>query len=476
MSKMHHPLYEYVGGIVGEEYVKDDKLSLITYAKDMSSNPAVLPGMVVRPGSTEEIAEIVKLANRFKCPVTLRGGGESANGVTKGVPKQNIVLDMGRLCKVPLIDVENQRVTFEAGIRPYQLDEALKPYGYFCHTVMGPYHTDSMGGLISGVQGAGYPKDMQSAGLNWHHILGFKVVLPTGEVITTGAGHDSNYMRDSIQYRAASSPDLTGLFMSGGGAFGIITEFSMRIYKLPKERVGFTYLFNSQEEAWDAMYELSAEVPTPYTQLYMSDTNSLKMFGIAVTQPWCSFISVESQFKEDLDLRVAHIKEVSERHGGVMGSPQVNYFAMYGFTGTSQFVRESSSMVCPFLSLESLNPRTEAKELMNKMDQQFLSDPENLRKYHCGRNYYFMPIENFILMGLTFHWDDTVPGSGEYALKRWREIAETLNKAGSCSAYTQGNNSNVIAEMWTPAYRNLMKSLKTMLDPNNILCPGLWNL
>ena len=476
MNQNHHPLYSQIGGIVGEQYVKDDKMTLLTYAKDMSSNPAVMPGLIVRPGSTEEISEIVKLANRTGCPVTLRGGGESANGVTKGIPKQNIVLDMGRLSKVPLIDIENQRVTFEAGIRPYQLDEALKPYGFFCHTVMGPYHTDSMGGLISGVQGAGYPKDMQSAGLNWHHILGFKIVLPTGEIVTTGAGHDSNYMRDSIEYRAASSPDLTGLFMAGGGTFGIITEISMRIYKLPAVRIAYTYLFESEDDGWNAMYELSADCPTPYTQLYLSDTNSLKMFGIAVDQPWASFFSIDSQSQEDAELRSKRIKEVCERNGGTLGNDQINYFAAIGFTGSSQFVRESSSLVCPFLSLESLNPRTTARQTLTLMDQEFFKEPENLKKYRCGRNYYFMPIENFILMGLTFHWDDNVEGSGEYALATWRRVAEVLNKAGSCSAYTQGNNSNLIAEMWTPAYYNLMKKLKDVLDPNHIMCPGLWNL
>lgn len=476
MSKKHHFLYDYLTGIVGEQYVKDDKLSLIAYAKDMSSNPAVQPGVIVRPGSTEEIAEIVKLANRTGCPISLRGGGESANGVTKGVPKQNIVIDMGRLCNVPLIDIENQRVTFEAGIRPYQLDKALEPYGYFCHTVMGPYHTDSMGGLISGVSGAGYPKDMQSAGLNWHHILGFKVVLPTGEIITTGAGHDSNYMRKDIEYRAASSPDLTGLFMSNGGAFGILTEITMRIYKLPAVREGFCYLYDNQEDCWAAMYELSADCPTAYTQLYMSDTASMISFGINCTKNWCNMFSIEGSDQEDVDLRIKRIKEVSEKHNGVMGDPQINFFAQHGFTGTSTLVRESSSMVCPFLSLESLNQRTKALETLDLMDREFLSDTDNLKKYRCGRNYYFMPIENFILMGLTFHWDDTVPGAGEYALKRWRDIAEVLNMQGSCSAYTQGNNSAVIAEMWTPAYRDLMKKLKTMLDPNNILCPGLWNL
>ena len=133
----------------------------------MSSNPPVISGVIVRPSSTEEVSEIVKLANRTGYPIILRGGGESANGVTSGSPTRNIVIDTGRMDQVFDIDPANGRVCFGAGIRPSMLDAALKPYGYFAHTVLGPYYTDSMGGLLSGVSGGGYPRDMASSGLLW---------------------------------------------------------------------------------------------------------------------------------------------------------------------------------------------------------------------------------------------------------------------------------------------------------------------
>lgn len=472
----HHPLYQELAGIVGLDYVKDDKMTLITYSKDMSSNPAVMPGVVVRPGSTEEISYIVKLANRTGYPITLRGGGESANGVTRGVPRQNIVIDIGRLNQVKEIDIANQRVEFQGGIRPYQLDQALKPYGYFAHTVMGPYHTDSMSGLVSGVQGAGYPKDMSSAGLNWHHILGLKVVLPTGEIITTGAGHDSNFMRKSIYYREASSPDLTGLFLSGGGAFGIITEITMRIYKLPAVRKSFGYTFETLDQAWDVMLELSEDTPTPHTNLFLSDTATVRQFGAQVEGNYLIVFSVDSQTEEDAELRADIIHKTCLDHSGVLGDDKVTFFAAHGMAGSCMVCRESSSQVCPFLSLESLNPRTNAKETLLKMDAMFHAEPDKIQAVHGHRVFYTIPIANYILMGITFHWDDSVKGAGEYMLEVWRKTADLANQEGTCSAYTQGNNSNKIAEMWTPAYYNLMKGLKTMLDPNNIMCPGLWNL
>lgn len=476
MNQNHHPLYQELCGILGKDYVRDGKMSLITYAKDMSSNPAVMSGVVVRPKSTEEISEIVKLANRSNCPIILRGGGESANGVTKGVPNRNIVIDMGRMQNVTDIDIENQRVEFQGGIRPYLLDEALKPYGYFAHTVMGPYHTDSMAGLVSGVQGAGYPKDMSSAGLNWHHILGLKVVLPTGEIITTGAGHDSNFMRDRIYYREASSPDFTGLFLSGGGSLGIITEITMRIYKLPKVRDCFGYCFDQLDDAWNVMLELSSDTPTAYTNLYLSDTDAIKKFGTTVDANYAIFFAIDSDSEEDKNIRKAKIVAACEKNKGVLGDDKVTFFATHGMAGSCMICREASSDVCPFLSTESLYPRKGAKEILLGMDDIFNNEKELVKEVRASRVFYVMPIANYILMGFTLHWDETINGAGERMLPLWKKEAEWLNWNGSCSAYTQGNNSNVIAEMWTPAYHNLMKAIKTTLDPNNILCPGLWNL
>lgn len=476
MNQNHHSLYQELCGIVGKDYVRDGKMSLLTYAKDMSSNPAVMSGVVVRPGTTEEISEIVKLANRTGCPIILRGGGESANGVTKGVPNKNIVIDMGRMQKVTDIDIPNQRVEFEGGIRPYQLDEALKPYGYFAHTVMGPYHTDSMAGLISGVQGAGYPKDMSSAGLNWHHILGLKVVLPTGEIITTGAGHDSNFMRDAIYYREASSPDFTGLFLSGGGSFGIITEITMRIYKLPAERECFGYCFDKLDEAWNTMIKLSSDTPTPYTNLYLSDTAAMQKFDTIVPGNYAIYFAIDSDSKEDIAVRKKKIVAACEENNGTLGDDNVTFFATHGMAGSCKICREASSQVCPFLSTEALSPRTGSKEILLGMDEIFNAEPELIKEVRGSRVFYVMPIANYILMGFTLHWDEAIAGAGEKMLPLWRKEAEWLNQNGTCSAYTQGNNSNVIAEMWTPAYYNLMKTLKTTLDPNNIMCPGLWNM
>ena len=474
----HHALYEELCGILGKEQVRDSIMSRTTYSQEMSPHEPVISGVIVRPGTTEEVAEVVKLANRMNCPVILRGGAQSANGVTKGIPNKNIVIDTGRLCEVSTIDTVNQRAVFGAGIRPSMLDDALRPYGYFAHTVMGPYYTDSMGGLISGVSGGGYPKDMGSTGLLWHHILGLKVVLPTGDIITTGAGPDTNVNRDEIYHRCQSAPDITGLFMSGGGAFGIITEITMRIYKIPPIMRSVCYTFDSYDDLYQAELEMSETTPVPYTGLFATNAGTIRAIKVAPPGDFefCLLISVEAYDDEEADYRMNKIERICKKHGAGDGGQAANYFASIGFTGRAMAVKATDKQSFPFLSWESLYQRSDALKVMYGLNDIALENPEMNAKYKFNHVFYTIPIDNFILIGLTMHWDTTIEEAGPYMIEKWKKGAKFLNDMGTSTAYTQGYNSKVIAQKWSPAQYMFMKNMKKMLDPNNILVPGLWNL
>ena len=85
---MSHTLYSSLCEIVGRKYVADSEFAVWAYAKDSSAFPARVPGIVVRPGSTEEVSQIVRLANREKVPVIPRGGGCQYGGGRPGSPER----------------------------------------------------------------------------------------------------------------------------------------------------------------------------------------------------------------------------------------------------------------------------------------------------------------------------------------------------------------------------------------------------
>ena len=108
VAKKRHELYRELGSIVGPKYVSDNKGVLLSYTRDMSLFPPAKPqGVVVRPGSTQEVVEIVRLANQTRTPLIPMGGKASISGVPKGQPGRGIIVDMRRMDKVIEIDEAN---------------------------------------------------------------------------------------------------------------------------------------------------------------------------------------------------------------------------------------------------------------------------------------------------------------------------------------------------------------------------------
>lgn len=88
MEKTHNQLYEPLAAIVGSKYVTDEDFALYAYSRDSGIFPASIPGIVVRPATTEEVSEIIKLANETRTPVIPRGGAATLYGVPRGIPKK----------------------------------------------------------------------------------------------------------------------------------------------------------------------------------------------------------------------------------------------------------------------------------------------------------------------------------------------------------------------------------------------------
>lgn len=475
-TKAHHELYDAICAIVGKKYVIDDEFELIPYAQDISYFHGVMPGIVVRPACTEEIADIVKLANRKGCPIVVKGGGNAGGGVTHGEPGRNIMIDMGRLDKIK-VDIPNLKVTAGGGARLSTIDDALRPYGYYTHTVIGPYFTATAAGLVSGIAGAGFGKNVASVGCNWTQILGLKVVLPNGDVITTGAGPDQNINRDEIFFREVTSPDLTDLFISSGGAFGLITEVTQKIVPIPKVIKSISYLSPSMEASWDLSLELSAMDRPPYSNTIMFEMSNYMVKPIAGDTDAFSvhLFAVESHSEEDADIRIREISEICEKHGAVHGNPKLDWFAMHGTTGTMEIVHDVPANSCPFMTWESMFPRAKSLEYTKGLLGAFASVPGH-RENATGAGLYLVPMGGIFLTGVTLRSAFQTPEAEQHLRETWQAGAKFMRDIGTSSTYAQGTNSQYIAGSWSPTYVKTMGLIKKALDPNGIMCPGLWNL
>ena len=475
-KKKHHELYDALSTIVGEKFVIDDEFELIPYARDISYFHGVTPGIVVRPGTTQEVAAIVRVANSTKYPIVVKGGGNAGGGVTPGEPGRNILLDMGRLDEIK-VDIPNLKVTVGGGARLSTIDDALRPYGYYTNTVIGPYYSATAAGLTAGIAGAGFGKNVSSIGCNFTQIIGLEVVLPNGDIITTGAGPSSNVNRDEIMYREVTGPDLTDLFVSSGGAFGLITKVVQKIIPIPKHMKAISYLVPTMEQVWDISLELSDRVRVPYSNMIMFEMSNYMVKPLAggVDAYGVLLYCVEGDSEEDVDLRIREISSVCEAKGAIHGNEKMDYFALHGTTGTMEMVHDVGANSCPFMTWESMYPRAQSMEYAKGLLQAFASVPGH-RENATGCGMYLVPMGNVFLIGATLRSAFQTPEAEQHLRDTWKAGAKYMRMTGSSSAYGQGTNSQYIAESWSPTYAKTMAAIKKALDPNGIMCPGLWNL
>ena len=193
------------------------------------------PDYVIFPKTTEEISQIMAYANDHKIPVTARGAGTGLAGGASPV-FGGIVLDMSHMDKIIEIDIDNIQVVVEAGVIQDQLNEKLKPFGFFFPPNPGSSATCTVGGQIannaSGMRCVKY-------GTTKNYVLDLEVVLADGSVIHTG----SKCLKSSAGY------DLSRLFVGSEGTLGIITKAVLKIAPLPKARKIIIVSFPTPEAA-----------------------------------------------------------------------------------------------------------------------------------------------------------------------------------------------------------------------------------
>ncbi|RLB27444.1 MAG: hypothetical protein DRG87_11400, partial [Deltaproteobacteria bacterium] len=170
--------------------------------------------------STDQVSAILKLANREKFPVTARGAGTSLSGLS--VPERGgVIIDLGRMNKIIRISIEDRLAVVQPGVVYASLEKALVPYGFFFPPDPASGTVSTLGGNVAcnagGIKGAKY-------GTTKDYVMALEVVLPDGRVMHTG----------SKCMKSVSGYDLTKLFVGSEGTLGVITEITLKINpKLP---------------------------------------------------------------------------------------------------------------------------------------------------------------------------------------------------------------------------------------------------
>jgi alkyldihydroxyacetonephosphate synthase len=202
-----------------------------------------LADAVVRPGSTQEVVEIVQLAGREGLPLIPHGAGTGVMGGILPV-RGGIVVDLQRMNRILEINPRDLTATVEPGVVLQDLVDALAEHGLL--PGHDPYSVPiaTVGGTIA-TNGVGYRASAH--GPMGQQVVALEVVLPDGRVLTT---------RPVPIY--SSGPNFNHLFIGSEGTLGIITRATIRVYRQPEAQVFASFGFDSFDRGFDAVAELMA--------------------------------------------------------------------------------------------------------------------------------------------------------------------------------------------------------------------------
>lgn len=216
-----------------------DKESLTHYGHDETENLLFLPDVVIRPKTTAEISAIMKICNQHKIPVTPRGAGTGLSG--GALPHLGgVLLSTDRMNSILNIDERNLQVTTEPGVITEVLMNAVKEKGLFYPPDPSSRGSCFIGGNIA--ENSGGPKAVKY-GVVRDYVLNLEIVLPTGEIMWTGA----NVLKNSTGY------NLTQLIIGSEGTLAIVTKIVLKLIPLPKYDLLMLVPFQSLEKAGEAV-------------------------------------------------------------------------------------------------------------------------------------------------------------------------------------------------------------------------------
>ncbi|CCK79298.1 MULTISPECIES: FAD-binding oxidoreductase [Desulfobacula] len=445
--------------IVGERNIKTDPCDLYVYGSDSSVHHA-LPWAVVRPQTTAQVQEIMRYANENIIPVIARGGGSGMCGQT--VPIQGgIVLDMKGMNKILEINPQDVYCRVQPGVVDDDLNLALKPYGVFYPPTPASSRIATIGGEIannaSGVRSVKY-------GATRDAVLGMKVVMANGELVTLG----------SHTRVEASGYQIHKLMVGSEGTLGIVVEATLSFVPLPEFRCMGVANFDSLKDAGEAIGSIMASGAIP-SMLELVDSVAIKAvnktMNLGLKEVAAALIfEADGMVKEAVDYEINNMRTICERHNGqdIYSSydPKEREKIFLGrkklFPALSKY---DDNLASTALADDMAVPYSKMAQMAEKIHE--IADKNNIimTAYgHCGSGC----MHTKILMD-TKRKDQWA--SAKKAISEVYDYVRSVN--GTTSAeHGIGLSKAQAFKLEKSDSLTLLACIKKALDPNNILNPG----
>ena len=229
---MKQEIIHRLKAIVGESSATSDETELLVYECDALALFKHRPDAVVFPTTTQQVSDIVSVANEFGVPFLPRGAGTGLSGGAMAA-EGGILIELQRMNRVLSIDPENMVAVLQPGVVNLDVSRAVAAHGLYYAPDPSSQMACSIGGNVA--ENAGGPHCLKY-GMTTNHVLAVEVVLADGNITRFG-----NAVGEPVGY------DVVGVLVGSEGTFAIVTEVTVRLLQKPQAVKTLLAAFHSVE-------------------------------------------------------------------------------------------------------------------------------------------------------------------------------------------------------------------------------------
>ena len=451
--------------IVGDKYViyaDKEKLEVYSHDEVAEARYAHMPDVAVKPVCAEEVAAVIRLANRERIPVTPRGAGSGLSG--GAVPIYGgIVLLFDRMNKIIEIDRENMMIVVEPGVVTNDINALIKEDGLFYAGYPMSLETCYIGGNVA--ENAGGGKAVKY-GVTARYVTGLEVVTATGEILRLGG----KLVKDVTGY------NLIQLMVGSEGTLGIFTKITLKLMPLPKASVDLLVLFETAEQAIAIVPKIVTSAGIIPTAIEFMDQTSVQASCeyLNETIPYeragaMLLVTVDGPGEEQVTKEYDAIGELCLQAGAIEVYVADNHTTSARIWKVRRNIAEAFKVVSPHQSLEDVVvPIAEIPEMVAGLQAISIKYDVPIPCYgHAGDgNLHATPVMNPAWK--IEKWNKTLP-------KILTDIYKLTHKLNGMISGEHGighKRKEYMRLVVSDSYIEMMKAIKRSLDPNNILNPG----
>ena len=442
--------------IVGRDGVLSDPEELLVYESDGLTLFRALADFVVFPRSAEDVAAIVRLANREALPFVARGAGTGLSGGC--LPSEGgVVISLMRMNRVLEVDYDNQIAVVEPGLVNLHLSWAVGPKGFYYAPDPSSQQACTIGGNIA--NNSGGPHTLKY-GVTTNHVLGLEVVLPDGEIAWLGGR-----TRDALGY------DLAGVFVGSEGTFGVATKVVVRILRKPQAVKTVLAVFDEVTQASEAVSAVIARGLVP-AAMEMIDQLTIQAvedaFGCGYPRDAAAALLIEvDDLAAGMESQVERIVAACRESGArevrtardeaerqLLWKGRKSAFGAYGRVSPAYMV------------MDGVIPRTRLPYVLNRVNQ--IVETHGLRVgnvFHAGDG----NLHPNIL------YDPRIPGEEARVVAAGAEIMKVCAEVGGSISGEHGiglEKADFMPFIFSAADLEFMRRLKDAFNPGGLCNPG----